>query len=122
MRLGAWPCALVKGTLAHEAYGALSISERHRHRFEINNDYKQILQQNGLVLSGFTPGGELAEIIEIPDHPFFLATQFHPEFKGRPTLPHPLFYKFVERMAEQKLRNGKRARGRDAKQDKIGKK
>jgi CTP synthase len=98
MRLGAWPCKLAKGTLAAEAYGTSKISERHRHRWEVNPKYHELLQEKGLVFSGTSPDGRLVEIVELKNHPFFLAVQFHPEFKGRPTRPHPLFNKFVERM------------------------
>ncbi|MDQ3023703.1 MAG: CTP synthase [bacterium] len=98
MRLGAWPAKLGKGTLAAEAYGTSKISERHRHRWEINPKYHEQLQKSGLVFSGTSPDGRLVEIVELKNHPFFLAVQYHPEFKGRPTRPHPLFNKFVERM------------------------
>jgi len=100
MRLGAWPCKLKKGSLAAEAYGTSRISERHRHRWEINPKYHSQLKKAGMVFSGSSPDGRLVEIVELKDHPYFLATQFHPEFKGRPTRPHPLFNKFVERMLE----------------------
>ncbi len=100
MRLGAYPCKLLKGSLAAEAYGTSKISERHRHRWEVNPKYHQQLQDAGLVFSGSSPDGELIEIVELKDHPYFLAVQFHPEFKGRPTRPHPLFHKFVERMLQ----------------------
>ncbi|MFA6534581.1 MAG: gamma-glutamyl-gamma-aminobutyrate hydrolase family protein, partial [Patescibacteria group bacterium] len=95
MRLGAWPCVLKKGSRAQLAYGKLKISERHRHRYEVNNEYRKILEKNGLVLSGLSPDGSLVEIIENPKHPFFIGTQFHPEFKSRPLAPHPLFVEFV---------------------------
>jgi CTP synthase len=98
MRLGSYPCHLLKGSLAAEAYGTSKIRERHRHRFEVNPAYHQQLQDAGLVFSGTSPDGMLVEIIELKNHPYFLAVQFHPEFKGRPTRPHPLFAKFVERM------------------------
>lgn len=98
MRLGAWPCKLLKGSLAAEAYGTSKISERHRHRWEVNPKYHKQLQDAGLVFSGTSPDGTLVEIVELKDHPFFLAVQFHPEFKGRPTHAHPLFAKFVEKM------------------------
>jgi CTP synthase len=98
MRLGAWPAKLAKGTLAAEAYGTSKISERHRHRWEVNPKYHKQLQDAGLVFSGTSPDGRLVEIVELANHPFFLAVQYHPEFKGRPTRPHPLFNKFVERM------------------------
>ncbi len=97
MRLGSWPCWLRKGSLAAEAYGTSRISERHRHRWEVNTKYHRELKKKGMIFSGMSPDKRLVEIIEIKDHPFFLATQFHPEFKGRPTHPHPLFAKFVER-------------------------
>jgi len=100
MRLGAWPCRLRKKTLAAEAYGTSRISERHRHRWEVNPRYHAQLTKAGLVFSGMSPDGRLVEIVELKDHPFFLATQYHPEFKGRPTRRHPLFNKFVERMLE----------------------
>jgi CTP synthase len=100
MRLGAWPCKLKKSTLAAEAYGTSRISERHRHRWEVNPKYHRQLKKAGMVFSGMSPDGRLVEIIELKDHPFFLGTQFHPEFKGRPTRPHPLFNKFVERILE----------------------
>jgi CTP synthase len=98
MRLGSYPCHLLKGSLAAEAYGTSKIRERHRHRFEVNPQYHQQLQDAGLMFSGMSPDGRLVEIVELRGHPYFLAVQFHPEFKGRPTRPHPLFAKFVERM------------------------
>jgi CTP synthase len=100
MRLGAWPCRLAKRTLASEAYGTSRISERHRHRWEVNPKYHKQLQDKGLVFSGTSPDGRLVEIVELKEHPFFVGTQFHPEFKGRPTRPHPLFNKFVERILD----------------------
>jgi len=95
MRLGAYPCKISKNTLAHDAYGMETISERHRHRYEFNNDFKERLREKGIVFSGESPTGELVEIVEIKDHPWFLACQFHPEFKSRPMKPHPLFTKFI---------------------------
>jgi CTP synthase len=95
MRLGAYPCTLEKETLAYDAYGVLNISERHRHRYEFNNAFKEKLEEKGMVTSGASPNGELVEIIEIKDHPWFLGCQFHPEFKSRPMEPHPLFREFV---------------------------
>jgi CTP synthase len=95
MRLGAYPCDIVAGTLADRAYGEPLISERHRHRFEVNPAYHRILQEHGMVFSGMSPDRRLVEIIELPDHPFFIAGQFHPELKSRPTRPHPLFRDFV---------------------------
>lgn len=95
MRLGAYPCILESNTCAFDAYGKREISERHRHRYEFNNDYKDIMVQNGLRISGMSPDGQLVEIIELKDHPWFLGCQFHPEFKSKPTRPHPLFVKFI---------------------------
>ncbi|MCL2760907.1 MAG: CTP synthase [Desulfuromonadales bacterium] len=95
MRLGAYPCSLTKGSVAQKAYGGLEISERHRHRFEFNNEYKDILSEKGLVLSGIYREGNLIEVVEIADHPWFLGCQFHPEFKSRPLNPHPLFKAFI---------------------------
>jgi CTP synthase len=96
MRLGAYPCKLVKGTKAQQAYEQEKISERHRHRFEFNNKYRKILSDRGLIVSGINPERDLVEIIEIKDHPFFVGTQFHPEFKSRPLSPHPLFKEFIK--------------------------
>lgn len=95
MRLGAYLCQLTKGTRAQRAYGQMNVSERHRHRYELNNDFRQDLESRGLVISGFNPQRNLAEIIEFKNHPFFVATQFHPEFKSRPLQPHPLFREFI---------------------------
>jgi CTP synthase len=95
MRLGAYPCRLEKSTFAYQAYGAEEISERHRHRYEFNNKYKDALTKAGLVISGSSPDGELVEIIELKDHPWFLGCQFHPEFKSTPRKPHPLFTSFI---------------------------
>ncbi|UCF19554.1 MAG: CTP synthase [Gemmatimonadota bacterium] len=96
MRLGAYPCQLAPGSRAEQIYGKSEISERHRHRYEVNNEYREVLSQNGLNLSGLSPDGLLVEIIELPDHPWFVATQFHPELKSRPVHPHPLFASFIE--------------------------
>ncbi len=95
MRLGAYPCKLEKGTLAHQAYGKDEISERHRHRYEFNNKYLESLKAAGLVISGVSPDGALVEIVELKDHPWFLGCQFHPEFKSTPRKPHPLFTAFI---------------------------
>ena len=95
MRLGSYPCFLSRGSLAHAAFGADAITERHRHRFEVNNRYREQLEQHGMRCTGIWPGGDLVEIIELPDHPWFLAVQFHPELKSRLTQPHPLFRDFV---------------------------
>lgn len=91
MRLGTYPCNITAGTLAHEVYGATRIEERHRHRYEVNNDFRELLIEKGLVVSGVSPDYRLVEMIELPSHPFFIATQAHPEFKSRPNRPHPLF-------------------------------
>lgn len=95
MRLGAYPCSLQKNSLAYGAYNELEISERHRHRYEFNNTYRDVLTQNGMVLSGVYKEKDLVEVVEIPEHPWFLACQFHPEFKSKPLHPHPLFKAFV---------------------------
>ena len=95
MRLGAYPCQLKEGSLAARCYGASEISERHRHRYEFNQKYEQALTDGGLVISGKTPDGKFVEIAELPDHPWFLAVQYHPEFKSKPLSPHPLFADFV---------------------------
>jgi CTP synthase len=95
MRLGAYPCNLLPGSLARAAYGEDVIYERHRHRYEVNPDYHGILQEHGLVFSGMSPSGRLVEIIELRGHPYFVAGQFHPELKSRPTRPHPLFRDFI---------------------------
>ncbi len=95
MRLGLWPCRLLEGTKTAAAYGAPEIAERHRHRFEVNNAFRPRLADAGLIVSGASPDGNLAEIMELRDHPFFVGTQFHPEFLSRPTNPHPLFRDFI---------------------------
>jgi CTP synthase len=100
MRLGAYPCRLIPGALAEKAYGRINISERHRHRYEFNNEYKMRLEENGLSISGTSPSGDLVEIMEIADHPWFLGCQFHPEFKSRPMDPHPLFSSFIKAALE----------------------
>jgi len=100
MRLGAYPCTLKAGTKAFEAYGAAEISERHRHRWEVNNNYRDALERHGMVLSGLSPDGRLVEMIELPQHPYFVACQFHPEFKSRPGAPHPLFGRFIRATLE----------------------
>jgi CTP synthase len=95
MRLGLWPCRLVPGTKTAAAYGDPEVSERHRHRFEVNNAFRQRLADAGLIVSGASPDGLLAETMELQDHPFFVGVQFHPEFRSRPTKPHPLFRDFI---------------------------
>lgn len=98
MRLGAYPCDLKEGTIVSQAYGETHISERHRHRYEFNNDYRDQLKEKGLVVSGLNPDRDLVEIIELPkaEHPFFVGVQFHPEFKSRPLRPHPIFKAFMQ--------------------------
>jgi CTP synthase len=95
MRLGAWPCRLTPGSFAHQAYGAIEISERHRHRYEFNREYEETLVARGMRLTGTTPDNTYVEIVEVEDHPWFLGCQFHPEFKSKPLSPHPLFRAFI---------------------------
>jgi CTP synthase len=106
MRLGAWPCVLSPGTKAYEAYGEEKISERHRHRYEFNPDYRERLSDAGLTLSGTSPDGRLVEIVEVADHPWFLGCQFHPEFASTPFRPHPLFVAFVGAALERAAGKG----------------
>lgn len=101
LRLGLYPCKLLEGTLAYEAYQDEVIYERHRHRYEFNNQYRQVMEQHGFVFSGTSPDGRLVEIIELKDHPWFVAAQFHPEFTSRPTRPQPLFREFVKASLQQ---------------------
>ena len=111
MRLGAWDCLVTRGSTTDKLYtqrgwlkskGSAKISERHRHRYEFNNKYRERLEKSGLIIAGTTPDGKLVEIIELKDHPFFVATQFHPEFKSRPLDPHPLFYGFTKAALKRK--------------------
>ena len=95
MRLGAYTCKLIPGTKAYAAYGKPHVEERHRHRYEFNNEYRKKLEDKGLVISGINPERNLVEIIELPDHPFFVGTQFHPELLSRFMKPHPLFFAFI---------------------------
>jgi len=104
MRLGAWPCRLEPGSLAHQAYGQAEISERHRHRYEFNREYESVMTAAGLRISGATPDETYVEIVEIPEHPFFLGCQFHPEFKSKPLEPHPLFKAFIKAAYEHRNR------------------
>jgi len=101
LRLGAYPCEIKAGTTMERCYGALHISERHRHRYEFNNDYREVLQSRGLTLSGVSPDGRLVETVELSERPFFVGVQFHPEFKSRPNRPHPLFKGFIKASAER---------------------
>ena len=114
MRLGAYACALKRGSVAYKAYmssvfpikrkkGTVIISERHRHRYELNNAYRGRLEEKGLVMSGINPDRGLVEIIELPKHKFFVGTQFHPEFQSRPLRPHPLFSSFIKAAIKQRL-------------------
>jgi CTP synthase len=101
MRLGLYPCHLIKGTKAHAAYQTNMVEERHRHRFELNNDFRPALESDGMICSGVSPDNRLVEITEIKDHPFMLGTQFHPEFLSRPNRPHPLFSAFIRAVCER---------------------
>jgi CTP synthase len=109
MRLGAWPCKLEHGSLAHQAYGKTEISERHRHRYEFNRDYEKTLLGAGLLITGRTPDENYVEIIEAPDHPWFLGCQFHPEFKSKPLEPHPLFAAFIGAALDHKRQKARPA-------------
>jgi len=103
MRLGAYPCHITEGTLAHRIYGKTEISERHRHRYEFNNDFREKLMSKGLIVSGTSPDGRLVEIVELKHHPWFLGTQFHPEYHSRPHRPHPVFTSFIEAALKRKF-------------------
>ena len=96
MRLGAWPCVLQENSNSYDAYRSKEISERHRHRYEFNYDYKEQVEAKGMSVTGVSPDGKLVEIVEIKDHPWFVACQFHPEFKSTPLKAHPLFADFVK--------------------------
>lgn len=96
MRLGAYPCRLADNSHVREIYGKREISERHRHRYEVNNDLRQALEDAGVCFSGTSPDGTLVEIFELPNHPWFIATQFHPEYQSKPTAAHPLFASFIK--------------------------
>ena len=103
MRLGTYPCLLSPGSLAQRIYGTDEVSERHRHRYEFNRAYERVLTDHGLVISGQSPDGKFVEAIELPDHPWFVAVQFHPEFRSKPLDPHPLFADFVRASYEHKV-------------------
>src|SRR5260221_4511422 len=109
MRLGAWPCKLEPGSFAAKAYGKLEISERHRHRYEFNGNYEKPLVAAGLKITGRTPDENYVEIVEAPDHPWFLGCQFHPEFKSKPLEPHPLFAAFIGAALEHKKQKSRPA-------------
>ena len=98
----AYPCQLVADSKAFGVYGVSEIQERHRHRQEINNDYRERLEQNGMLISGLSPDGNLVEIIELPNHPWFVGCQFHPEYRSRPNRPHPLFMGLIKAALENK--------------------
>ncbi|MNW61283.1 CTP synthase [compost metagenome] len=100
MRLGLYPCKLQEGSLAMACYDDELVYERHRHRYEFNNEYREAIEKAGLVISGTSPDGRLVEIVELPGHPWFLAVQFHPEFTSRPNRPQPLFREFVKASLE----------------------
>jgi CTP synthase len=95
LRLGNWPCLISEGSKTESVYQSKNILERHRHRYEFNNQYRSVMEENGIVFSGVSPDGRLVEIVELKDHPWFVGCQFHPEFKSRPNRAHPLFYGFV---------------------------
>jgi CTP synthase len=113
MRLGSYPCFLARGSLAHKAYGKDAVTERHRHRFEVNNAYRSMLEKHGMLLSGIWPEGDLVEIIELPSHAWFMAVQFHPELKSRLTKAHPLFRRFVEACLKIKKSDRKEAKAEE---------
>ena len=102
LRLGAYPCEIRPGTVLARCYGAERITERHRHRYELSNDYRDALTDAGLALSGLSPDGALVEAVELSEHPFYVGVQYHPEFKNRPNHPHPLFLGFVEAALRQR--------------------
>jgi CTP synthase len=107
MRLGSYPCVLTEGSRAHQAYGRLEVHERHRHRYEFNNQFRQQFAAHGMVVSGTSPDSKLVEVMELRDHPWFVAVQCHPEFKSKPTKAHPLFRGFIQ--ASLARREGKKA-------------
>jgi len=118
MRLGAYPCILTDGSRSTEAYGTKEISERHRHRYELNNVYREMLEKSGLLIAGISPDGRLVEMVEVPDHPWFVAVQFHPELKSRVTRPHPLFREFVRASVKYNERgNSGNSSGSDSTKD-----
>jgi CTP synthase len=106
MRLGSYICKLKPGSRAAALYGASEVSERHRHRYEFNQEYLQAIERHGMVVSGLTPDGKFVEIAELPEHPWFVAVQYHPEFKSRPLAPHPLFRDFVRASRDNRAARG----------------
>ena len=102
MRLGAYPCLLEEGSKISQLYNEKEISERHRHRFEFNNKYKEVFEENGMKIVGTSPDGKYVEAVELENHPYFIAVQYHPEFKSRPTNPHPLFSGWIEAILEKR--------------------
>ena len=108
MRLGSYPCVLTPGAKAAAAYGTSEISERHRHRYEVNNDFREALTGHGMLISGSSPDRRLVEMIELPQHPYFVGCQFHPEFKSRPQAPHPLFQSFIAAALRARLGDRRR--------------
>ena len=100
LRLGSYPCVLDEHSRAYQLYGTTEIKERHRHRYEVNNDFRAVLTEHGMKLSGLSPDGRIVEMCELPEHPFFIATQAHPELKSRPNRPHPLFSGFIKASME----------------------
>jgi CTP synthase len=107
MRLGSYPCVLTEGSLAHRAYRQPIVLERHRHRWEFNNAYRELLGNHGMRFSGLSPDGRLVEICELEGHPFYLGTQYHPEFRSRPNRPHPLFTSFIQAALEYARASGR---------------
>ena len=107
LRLGSYPCILAEGSRSYELFGKKEIHERHRHRYEVNNDYRTFLTEHGMMLSGMSPDNRIVEMIELPDHPWFVGTQAHPELKSRPNRPHPLFKGFIGAALEYQKKNKK---------------
>src|SRR3954454_25143478 len=112
MRLGTYPCKLAEGRKAHQAYKAGQVNERQRHRYEFNNQFRQQFAANGLEVTGTSPNGQLVEIVELRDHPWFLAVQCHPEFKSKPTKAHPLFRGFIKAALQKREKKTEPARSR----------
>ena len=106
MRLGAYECVLKEGSFAEKSYGVKRVFERHRHRYEFNPAYKDLLEQKGMAITGISPDNKFIEIVEIKDHPWFLGCQFHPEFKSKPLNPHPLFREFIKASYKKKMEKG----------------